>query len=233
MINSDGVMTELLALVLNLNKSPSESVFHCHLKITKITFFKDAHNLAVYCVKNNLAPRYRPVSNSNKSRPSISLETKMTKNLIFPNCVGLAAGFDKDGVAIKGLMELGFGFVEIGSVTPIPQPGNPKPRMFRLLEDRGIINRFGFNSLGMNVVEGHLRNFRQEQESVFSAGNHSEDESIKNFMDQALGLMLTVLKKGWLLFYPKPSSQAFSVLGVNLGKNKTSTEETEVSFVIE
>ena len=85
----------------------------------------------------------------------MSIQTK-DGGLKFPSCVGLAAGFDKDGVAIKQLMELGFGFVEIGSVTPKPQPGNPKPRMFRLIEDEGIINRFGFNSIGIKGVEQNL-----------------------------------------------------------------------------
>ena len=64
-------------------------------------------------------------------------------DLKFSNPVGMAAGFDKQGEAISALHNVGFGFVEIGSVTPVPQPGNPKPRVFRLPEDRAIINRFG------------------------------------------------------------------------------------------
>ena len=63
--------------------------------------------------------------------------------LDFSNPVGLAAGFDKQGEAVDGLLKLGFGFVEIGSVTPEPQEGNPKPRIFRLLEDKAVINRQG------------------------------------------------------------------------------------------
>lgn len=59
----------------------------------------------------------------------------------FSNPVGMAAGFDKQGEAVSGLYHVGFGFVEIGSVTPLPQPGNPKPRVFRLPEDRAVINR--------------------------------------------------------------------------------------------
>lgn len=70
--------------------------------------------------------------------------------------VGLAAGFDKDAVAIKGLFGLGFAAVEVGSVTPKPQPGNPRPRVFRLLEDRAIINRYGFNSAGVDAVKENL-----------------------------------------------------------------------------
>jgi len=74
--------------------------------------------------------------------------------LTFPNPVGLAAGLDKNGAAIDALAYLGFGFVEVGTVTPRPQPGNPKPRLFRIKEAEGVINRFGFNNLGVdNLVE--------------------------------------------------------------------------------
>lgn len=72
------------------------------------------------------------------------------------NPVGLAAGLDKDAEAIGGLARLGFGFVECGSVTPRPQPGNPKPRLFRLTEDRAIINRMGFNNAGLDAFAARL-----------------------------------------------------------------------------
>jgi dihydroorotate dehydrogenase len=74
--------------------------------------------------------------------------------LTFPNAVGLAAGLDKNGAVIDGMAALGFGFIEVGTVTPRPQPGNAKPRLFRVTEAEGIINRFGFNNLGVdNLVE--------------------------------------------------------------------------------
>lgn len=72
----------------------------------------------------------------------------------FPNAVGLAAGLDKNGAVIDGMAGLGFGFIEVGTVTPRPQPGNPKPRLFRVKEAQGIVNRFGFNNLGVdNLIE--------------------------------------------------------------------------------
>lgn len=74
----------------------------------------------------------------------------------FPNPIGLAAGFDKDARAFAGCLRLGFGFVEIGSVTPRPQPGNPRPRLFRLPEDAAIINRMGFNSRGLDYAARRL-----------------------------------------------------------------------------
>ncbi|MGT2514983.1 quinone-dependent dihydroorotate dehydrogenase [Sphingomonas panni] len=70
----------------------------------------------------------------------------------FPNPVGLAAGVDKDARAVAGFLGLGFGFVEVGTLTPKPQPGNPKPRIFRLPEDRGVVNRLGFNNGGIDAA---------------------------------------------------------------------------------
>lgn len=76
--------------------------------------------------------------------------------LRFPNRIGVAAGLDKDGVAVPGLARLGFGFVEVGTVTPRPQRGNPQPRLFRLVEDQALINRMGFNSAGARAVADNL-----------------------------------------------------------------------------
>ena len=75
----------------------------------------------------------------------------------FPNPIGIAAGFDKEAQVPDALLRLGFGFVEIGTVTPRPQPGNPKPRIFRLYEDRAVINRLGFNSRGLEPALARLR----------------------------------------------------------------------------
>ena len=76
--------------------------------------------------------------------------------LTFKNPVGLAAGYDKDAVAVRGLAALGFGHIEVGTVTPRPQPGNPQPRMFRLIEDEGVVNRLGFPGQGADVVARRL-----------------------------------------------------------------------------
>ncbi|MEQ1598373.1 MAG: quinone-dependent dihydroorotate dehydrogenase [Methylotenera sp.] len=79
---------------------------------------------------------------------------RQVMGLTFPNAVGLAAGLDKNGAVIDGFSQLGFGFIEVGTVTPRAQPGNPRPRLFRVKEAEGIINRFGFNNLGVdNLVE--------------------------------------------------------------------------------
>ncbi|HEX5363475.1 MAG TPA: quinone-dependent dihydroorotate dehydrogenase [Gallionella sp.] len=88
-------------------------------------------------------------------RPADDPRTVM--GLTFPNPVGLAAGLDKNGDCINGLAALGFGFVEIGTVTPLPQPGNPKPRLFRLPEAQGIINRMGFNNDGVDALIANVQ----------------------------------------------------------------------------
>ncbi len=80
--------------------------------------------------------------------------------LQFPNPVGLAAGLDKNGDYIDALGDLGFGFIEVGTVTPRPQPGNPKPRMFRLTEHEGLINRLGFNNKGVDYLVERLQSRR-------------------------------------------------------------------------
>ncbi len=77
--------------------------------------------------------------------------------IAFPNRVGLAAGLDKNGEAIDGLARIGFGFIEIGTITPRPQPGNPKPRLFRLPEVEGIINRMGFNNHGVDALVANVK----------------------------------------------------------------------------
>lgn len=84
--------------------------------------------------------------------PSVPRLTTTVAGIAFPNPVGLAAGVDKDGRAIAGFFGLGLGSVEIGTLTPLPQPGNPKPRIFRLPEDRAVINRLGFNNGGLDAA---------------------------------------------------------------------------------
>ena len=107
-----------------------------------------AHRLAVRALASGLAP-----ARSTADDPILST-TVFGRH--FANPIGMAAGFDKNAEAIDGLFGLGFGFVEIGTVTPRPQDGNPKPRLFRLRADRAIINRLGFNGAGMAAVAERL-----------------------------------------------------------------------------
>jgi dihydroorotate dehydrogenase len=95
----------------------------------------------------------------------------------FPNPVGLAAGFDKDARWINELSCLGFGFVEIGTVTPLAQPGNPKPRLFRLPEDQAVINRMGFNNEGAGAAAERLRSINK---NIIVGGNIGKNKDTPN-----------------------------------------------------
>ena len=97
--------------------------------------------------------------------------------LKFENPVGLAAGFDKDAKLFDELASFGFGFVEIGTVTPLPQEGNPKPRLFRLKEDSGIINRMGFNNQGIEAVIARLR---RKKSTIIIGGNIGKNKETPN-----------------------------------------------------
>ncbi len=105
-----------------------------------------AHGLALCALK--LMPRRAPAASG-------PLATSVA-GLTFPNPLGMAAGFDKDGEVPDALLGLGFGFAEVGSITPLPQAGNPRPRLFRLWEDRAVINRMGFNNGGGEVAARRL-----------------------------------------------------------------------------
>ena len=94
------------------------------------------------------------------TRPDASLRTERL-GLVFDSPFGIAAGFDKNAVAVKGLHALGFGHVEIGTVTAIPQDGNPRPRLFRLIDDRALINRMGFNNAGAAAASRRLARLRR------------------------------------------------------------------------
>jgi len=109
-----------------------------------------SHRLAIFALKSGFLPAPRTVQADPMLQQDLWGRT-------FVNPVGLAAGFDKNAEAVDSLAPWGFGFVEIGSVTPRPQPGNPRPRLFRLPAERAVINRMGFNNQGLKVVADRLR----------------------------------------------------------------------------
>ena len=108
-----------------------------------------AHNLSIRALERGLVPLNGGPVTSDRLRLTIA-------GLDLPNPVGLAAGYDKNARAVPALMRAGFGFVEVGAATPRPQPGNPKPRLFRLTQDRAVINRFGFNNDGAQAIAARL-----------------------------------------------------------------------------
>lgn len=109
--------------------------------------------------------------------------------LHFKNPVGLAAGYDKDGFAWRGLAALGFGHIEVGTVTPLPQPGNPKPRLFRLVEDAAVINRMGFPGRGAGFLAGKIA--RRERGEVIIGVNlgKNKETPLENAADDYITLM--------------------------------------------
>lgn len=136
-----------------------------------------AHNLTLSAL--GLLPARRPGPDN-----PVLCTTVFDKN--FPNPIGLAAGFDKDGRVIRPMLGLGYGFVEIGSVTPRPQVGNPKPRIFRLPEDRAVINRLGFNSRGARYVARRLAAFRRRHDGLVGVNLGKNKESRSAAEDYAI-----------------------------------------------
>ncbi|MGU9963475.1 MAG: quinone-dependent dihydroorotate dehydrogenase [Candidatus Halichondribacter symbioticus] len=107
-----------------------------------------AHDVALFALRN--APSSRVKITTHRLRTTFA-------GLTMPNPIGLAAGLDKNARAIKPLLNKGFGFIEVGAITPLPQNGNPKPRLFRLAKDKAIINRFGFNNDGAATIAERLK----------------------------------------------------------------------------
>ncbi|KJE95489.1 dihydroorotate oxidase [Capsaspora owczarzaki ATCC 30864] len=121
---------------------------HLVMPLVRLLDPETAHVMAVRVAASGLLPTTRA-----DAHPSLAT-TVWGKQ--FSNPIGLAAGFDKHADCIDAMLGVGFGFVEIGSVTPVAQPGNPKPRVFRLTDDRAVINRYGFNSFGLDYAHDRL-----------------------------------------------------------------------------
>ena len=193
---------------------------------------EDAHNMALKLLQMNLGPRY-----SEKHHRDVHVRDSSVniKTLHFPNCIGLAAGFDKNGAAIGELLDIGFGFVEIGSVTPEPQPGNPKPRLFRLDEDFGVINRYGFNSVGSCEVEANLKKYyayEAKNQSLF--GDQSKSDATPLGWIEILVSGLYAIKDVVKRISEIDSRHTQKgLLGINLGKNKwrETLEETLEDYI--
>ncbi len=128
-----------------------------------------AHGMALTALRFGLAPTAGTVT-------SPRLRTTLA-GMSLANPVGLAAGFDKNATALRPLSRAGFGFIEVGAATPRPQPGNPKPRLFRLTEDRAVINRFGFNNDGMAAIANRLRERPRDAVIGLNLGANKDSEN--------------------------------------------------------
>ncbi|MEY4502475.1 MAG: hypothetical protein RIS52_2365 [Pseudomonadota bacterium] len=130
------------------------------------------------------ALRLLPAGRSRAAEPL--LETRIA-GLVLPNPIGLAAGYDKDGVAFQSLGRLGFGAIEVGTLTPLPQAGNPKPRLFRLLEDDAVINRMGFNNGGQDEALLRLRKAKAS-DAILGINIGANKEAVDRIADYASGI---------------------------------------------
>jgi dihydroorotate dehydrogenase len=132
-----------------------------------------AHRLTITCVS------FMPFSSRRRHDPILASQIA---GINFPSPVGLAAGFDKDGQVPRAMLGFGFGFVEIGTITPLPQDGNPKPRLFRLAEDEAVINRMGFNNGGQAAAHARLRNFTGGVLGVNIGANKESADRIADYV---------------------------------------------------
>ena len=137
-----------------------------------------AHNLTITALKAGLGPR-----TEGPDDPALSVEMA---GMRLPNCMGLAAGFDKNAESPDAMLAAGFGMVECGTVTPLPQAGNPRPRLFRLGPDRAVINRMGFNNQGLEAFAARLA--ARPRRGYVGANLGANKESADRIGDYVLGL---------------------------------------------
>ena len=136
-----------------------------------------AHNLAIKSLKFNFVPNVLQVDKNNPL-----FKTKLF-NKDLENPIGMAAGFDKNAEVYNSLFKLGFGFVEVGTITPLKQYGNPKPRVFRLVEDEALINRLGFNNLGSKNVVDRIKSNKQTGLLGINIGpNKDSDNRLEDYL---------------------------------------------------
>ncbi|WP_199118479.1 quinone-dependent dihydroorotate dehydrogenase [Pedobacter sp. ASV28] len=154
-------------------------------RLVKPIFFKfDPENVHHFVVKrlkwfHDFFPLGKTILRGNYDISYKGLEREVF-GLKFKNPVGLAAGFDKNGEYVEALSNLGFGFIEVGTVTPLPQPGNDRPRMFRLQDDHAIINRMGFNNKGVDVMAERLRLLKNREPGIIVGGNIGKNKNTPN-----------------------------------------------------
>jgi len=140
---------------------------------------ENAHKLTIKALGGGLGPKFRASISSN-----LAINVG---GLNLPNPIGLAAGFDKDCEVSTPMLAAGFGFVECGTVTPLPQHGNSKPRLFRLVEDKAVINRMGFNNAGLNKFKNNLEK-RKLKNGLVGANLGANKNSKNRVEDYAIGL---------------------------------------------
>lgn len=199
---------------------------------------EESHRLSVWFAKHGLVPSENKMGRGSGVEGGQMLETKVWGKT-FDNPIGIAAGYDKHAEAIDALFGFGFGLVEIGSVTPKPQSGNPKPRMFRLPKDTAVINRYGFNSDGHQTVLSRLssrvrhflyRNRATLATSTTSTTSTTQPPAISASVQDGLENTPVYGAIATLPVSINRSLHANRLLGINLGKNKTSEPDDNSDY---
>ncbi len=154
--------------------------FRLGLPFLRLLEPETAHHMTLLALKSGLTGLVRPAPDD----PALGVEVF---GLDFPNPVGLSAGFDKNAEVPDAMLALGFGFVEVGSITPRPQPGNPRPRIFRLPQEQAVINRLGFNNEGHDAALGRLKG-RAGRSGIVGVNLGANKESADRQADYAQGV---------------------------------------------
>ncbi|KAI9347431.1 Dihydroorotate dehydrogenase [Zopfochytrium polystomum] len=182
---------------------------------------EDAHRASIWLAKHGFVPSERG-GIDDAERDLLETEVWGKK---FSNPIGLAAGYDKHAEAIDALLGFGFGFVEVGSVTPKPQDGNPRPRMFRLPADDAVINRYGFNSEGHRAaadrLKARIRSFLHHHSLELAI----DGDAVVPPADKEVYGTLALPRSVTRALIPRRH------LGVNLGKNKSSAADSVADYV--
>jgi dihydroorotate dehydrogenase len=155
------------------------AIFDLALPLVRLLPPEAAHRATIRALALGFAPKAPP------SDPA-ALEVKLWRHRL-PNPIGLAAGFDKDAEVPDAMLAFGFGFVECGTITPLPQPGNPKPRLFRLSEDHAVINRLGFNSGGLAAAARRLA-LRRDRPGMVGANIGKNRDTLDDIGDYVEGV---------------------------------------------
>jgi len=176
-----------------------------------------AHGIGIRAAQ--LAP-----ADTDQDDPRLAVTIPEWGGATFSNPIGLAAGFDKQGEAMGPMLKAGFGFVEVGTVTPRPQPGNPKPRMFRLVEDRAVINRYGFNSDGADSVSERVAAFRAARTAGDAPSPPKGVAPLGPAAGGPIALPASASGDATVLLRDRVLS---GMVGMNVGKNKTTEDAAE------
>ncbi len=179
---------------------------------------EDAHRLTIRMLKSGKGPKVKI------NTPQLAIRVA---GIDFPNPLGLAAGFDKNAEAANAMLDLGFGFVEVGAVTPRPQPGNPRPRVFRLRDDAAVVNRYGFNNDGLTRIAARLA--RRKKRGLVGVNLGANKDSVDRAEDYVKGIAAL----GGLVDFYTVNISSPNTPGLRALQDKTALQDLMVRVIAE